>query len=277
MQTALMPPSKPAFLKTFCLLVFFPVLFISARHATGQIPQDKIKQILGQQVGMDDALPDEKNPDGLHFQFSKIDESSMAQGHFVRYRAYVAGASEKKKYALAIWKIDSDPQVIAGEVYVNAKGLLMVHKPRPDQESSSSVDSDDEIDLAIQAARGEPVRFVLATADHETLIPGTIVPYPIESNGGNCRIEVRLATHDGQAVLIYADGLPPNKEVSFQAVSAGESETAKFTANARGHAATIDLPFVQGKDSGLLKLSLAIQGCTASVEIPWGKGSYHPL
>jgi len=272
-----MPPLKPFYLKTIYRLFLLVAIFATSHGASAQIPQDTIKQILGQQVGMDDALPDEKNPDGLHFQFSKIDESTQAQGHFVRYRAYVAGAAEKKKYALAIWKIDSEPQIIADEVYVNAKGLLMANKPRSDQESSSSVDSDDEIDLAIQAARGEPVRFVLATADHKTLIPGTVVPYPIESNGGSCRLEVRLATKDGQAVLIYADGLPPNKEVSFQSISAEQPETAKFTANAHGHAATIDLPYVDGKDSGVLKLTLALEGCNASVEIPWGKGSYHPL
>jgi hypothetical protein len=167
--------------------------------------------------------------------------------------------------------------VIADEVYVNAKGLLMVHKPRPEQEDKDIVEDADEIDLATSAARGEPVRFVLASADGAVLIPGTVVLYPIESKDGTCKLEVRLGLPDGEAVLIYADGLPPKSEVPIQLASAGEAEAGKFSVNASGHAATIDLPYVDGKDSGTLKVTLATKGCSTSVEIPWGKGSYHPL
>jgi hypothetical protein len=226
---------------------------------------------------MDDALPDEKNPSGLHFKFSKIDEATLPQGHFLRYRAYVFGAPESKKFALAVWKIGSDLQMLPGDVYVNAKGLLMVHKPRPDQENKDSVESEDELDLAVQAARGEPVRFVLASTDEKLLVPGTLVPFPIESKTGNCRLEIRLALPDAEAVLVYADGLPPNTEVPLEAVSADEPETSKFSVNAQGHAATIDMPFVEGKESGTLKVSVSTKGCSTSVEVPWGKGTYHPL
>lgn len=225
---------------------------------------------------MDDALPDEKNPAGLHFRFAKIDEASSSGNHFLRYRAYVSGAPESKKFALAAWKIGSDLQVMPVDVYVNAKGLLMAHKPRPDQETKDSVDSDDEIDLAVEAARGEPIRFVLISTDKELLVPGTLVPFPIESRAGNCRLEVRLALPDAEAVLLYADGLPPNTDVPIQSVSAGDTESSEFGVNAQGHAATIDMPYVDGKDSGTLKVTVATKECSTSVEIPWGKGTYHP-
>jgi hypothetical protein len=160
---------------------------------------------------------------------------------------------------------------------VNAKGLLMVHKPRPEQENKDSVEEADELDLAVQAARGEPIRFVLAAADGKFMVPGTIVPFPIEGKDGNCRLEIRLATPDAEAVLIYADGLPPNTDVPFQSNSAGESEQAKFSANGNGHAATADLPYVDGKGSGILKTVLNTKQCSVSVGIPWGKGTYKPL
>lgn len=275
-QNASMPWSTRAkflnFLMCLCL-TSSPIACLaqSPPHNSGE----NFADLLRRQVGWDDALPDEKNPSGLHFQFLKIDESSAPQGRLVRYRAYVPGASEKQKYALGIWRIGSDLQILPVDVYVNAKGLLMVHKPRPDQENSDSVADDDELDLATQAARGEPVRFVLATSDGRFMVPGTIVPFPIESKGLTCRIELRLVEPDGQAILIYADGLAPNSEVPFQVVSAGDAEAAKFNANANGHAVTTDLPYVDGKDTGILKVTVDAKGCSTSAEIPWGKGTYH--
>jgi hypothetical protein len=236
-----------------------------------------ISQLLQRQLGWDDALPDEKNPDGLHFQFVKIDDANLSQGHFVRYRAYVPGAPRDQKLSVGEWQLGSDLQVFPNDVYVNAKGLLMVHKPRPDQMDRDSVDDADELDFALQTARGEPVRFVLATSNGKLMVPGTIVPFPIESKSGACRLEIRLVTRDAEAVLIYADGLKPNSVVPFESISAGEPEQAKFSANAKGHAATADMPFVDGKDAGVLKVKLVTKGCALSADVPWGKGSYHPL
>jgi hypothetical protein len=153
----------------------------------------------------------------------------------------------------------------------------MDHKPRPDQENKDSVEEEDEIDLALQAARGEPIRVVLATADGKLMVPGTVVPFPIVGKDKNCRLEIRLATPDAEAILVYADGLPPNTEVPFQSNSAGEQGQASFSVNAHGHAATADMPYVEGKASGVVKETLATKECSVSVEIPWGKGSYKPL
>lgn len=242
-----------------------------------KVSPDDLSKLLQRQIGMDDDLPGEQNPTGLRFHFLKIDEVTLSQGSTTRYRAYTVGAPVNKQYALGVWKIGSDLQILAGEVYVNAKGLLMVHKPRPDQETKDSVEDADELDLAVQAARGEPIRFVLASTDGSLIIPGTVVPFPIEGKDKNCRLEIRLATPSAEAILIYADGLPPNADVPFQSNSAGELEQAKFSANANGHAVTADLPYVDGKESGVLKATLATKDCTVSVEIPWGKGTYHPL
>jgi hypothetical protein len=280
-QNAAMPPARQKLLSVLLCLCIASLAPASHAQQSGQTLPKEALAAIQQQVGMDDNLPGEKNPSGLRFRFSKINEEAFvlsgAQGHYVRFRAYVAGARENQKYMLATWKIGAEIEVVYDQAYVNRKGLLMAHKPRPDQEDKDSVESDDELDLAIQAAKGEPVRLLLATADGKFMVPGTIVPYPIESKDGNCRLEARLALPDAEAVLIYADGLPPNTEVPLQSVSAGESEPGKLTVNAQGHAVTIDLPYVEGKDSGVLKASIATKGCSVSVEIPWGKGSYHPL
>jgi hypothetical protein len=69
-----------------------------------------------------------------------------------------------------VWKIGSDPRILSNQIYVNAKGLLMAHKPRPEQENSDFL-GDDEFHLAVQAARAEPVRYALASSDKHFLFP----------------------------------------------------------------------------------------------------------
>jgi hypothetical protein len=238
---------------------------------------EELKADLHKQLGWDDNLPNRVNPSGLHFQFSKIGDLNLPQGHVINYRAYIHGAAENRKYYLGVWKVGAEIQILPTAVYVNAKGLLMDHKPRPDQENKDSVEEEDELDLALQAARGEPIRVILATADGKFMVPGTVVPFPIENNDKSCHLEIRLASPDAEAILIYADGLPPNTEIPFQSISAGEVSQNKFTVNANGHAAAADLPYVEGKISGIVKETLTTKECSVSVEIPWGKGSYHPL
>jgi hypothetical protein len=246
-------------------------------QASDRQPLEEDKAALQRQVGFDDHLPNERNPAGLHIQFSKIGESNVEQGHFSIYKAYVPGASENQKYLLAVWRIGFDPQVLPGDVYVNTKGLLMVNKPRPDQENKDSVEGGDEDDFSIQAARGEPVRYLLFTLDMDFSVPGTVVPYPVEAKHGNCRLEARLTKPDGIAVLVYADGLPADSNVPYQSISGNESHPGSFHTNGSGHAAAIVLPTAAGKDAGVLKVSIAAKECSVSVEIPWGKGSYHPF
>jgi hypothetical protein len=234
------------------------------------------RDLLQRQIAWDENLPNGKNPAGLFIQFSKIDETISSGKQVAQYRAYVFGVPENKKYTLTEWKIGSEPHTLSGNIYVNAKGLLMVHKPRPEQENSDFL-GDDEFHLNVQAARAEPVRFALASSDKEFLVYGTVVPFPREETDRSCRLEVRLAQPDASAVLIYADGLPANSEIPFKLLTADEPESGKFSANAQGQAVTTDYPTANGKDRGSLRVSLAIPECSVSVEIPWGKGSYHPL
>lgn len=276
----MLPPVRILLLKFLpCLCLVFLAPTCNAQTSDQKLPQ-AITDMLNAQVWWDSAPQSKSNPNGLHFQFSKIDETNLTQGHYTRYRVYVPGAPEDQKYSLGAWKIGTkvtDMQIVVPEVYVNAKGLLMLHKPRPDQENKDSVESDDEIDLALQTARGEPVRLVLSNPKKTFLFTGTIVPYPIVSKDGNCRLEARLAEPTGTGILLYADGFPPNSDITFNSISENESMTNTFHIDAHGHGVTIDLPSVVGKDSGVLRESIATKECSVSVEILWGKGSYKPL
>jgi hypothetical protein len=246
--------------------------FFSAQAAK-RTKSEQVQDLLQRQMSWDENPRNGKNPDGLHFQFFKIDEAGPSGKSLVTYRVYVPGIPVSKKYALTVWRIGSNPRPIPGDIYVNGKGLLMGHKPNAGQEDSDFV-GDDELHLAVQAAQGEPIRYALESSDKQLLIAGTVVPFPLEDQGQGCRLEVRLATLDADAVLISADGLPANADVPFQLLSAGQTETGNFHTDAQGRAVTTDLPFANDLDRGSLRVSLVTKECSTAVQVRWGKKSY---
>lgn len=272
-NVAMSPPPRIALLIPlicFCLVLLLPFFSV---HAAKRTPAQIVQDLLQQQIVWDESSPNERNPNGLSFQFFKIDETDSPARSVVRYRVYISGIPTDRRFALRVWKIGSDPRVLSSSVYANANGLLMERKPTPAEENSNFI-GDGELHMAVGAALGEPLRYSLTSSDKKLLITGTLVPFPLQVAQQGCRLEVRLALPDASAVLIYADGLPPNAEIPFQMVSAGEQKPGKFITDAHGHAVTTDLPFVQNLDQGSLRVTIDNKNCSAAVEIPWGKKSY---
>jgi hypothetical protein len=193
------------------------------------------------------------------------------------YRLLVPGAPEGQEYSLAGWRIGAGMKYSHEHVYVNAKGLVMTHRPTAEQEHEDSVGKLDEVEIGLNVARGEPVRYMMASVDGKLFYAGTVVPFPIENRDAKCHLEVRLGLPEGQMMLLYGDGLTPNARIPFITTSEGEEHSGTLNTDAEGRAEAILSPYVSGKDAGVARMSVAIQGCKASVEIPWGKGSYHPL
>jgi len=253
-----------------CIVLFLPFF---AAQAAKQTKAEQLQGLLQRQMNWDENPTNAKNPNGLQLQFFKIAESGSPGKSLSTYRIYVPGIPVSKKFALTVWRIGSEPHSVSGDVYVNSKGLLMKHKPAQGQEDSDFV-GDDELHEVVQAAQGEPIRYALASSDKQLLISGALVPFPLGSTGQGCRLEVRLATPNAEAVVISAEGLPANADAPFQLTSSGVSETAIFHADAKGHAVTTDIPSVDGQDRGMLKVTLATKACSTEVDVPWGKRSY---
>jgi hypothetical protein len=266
-------------------LLAFAVVVLVGRDACAQglAPtvgkNDQLSPItlLQQQIGLDEAAPNDRNPTGIRIQFAKIGEINDGNGHTERYRLLIPGAPERQNYVLGVWRIGVAVKQTPQQVYVNGKGLVMWHLPVGDQESAALLDRDNEVEIDLKAARGEPVRYVLASPDGKLLFPGTVVPYPVENKDGKCRMEARLGLPQGEAVLVYVDGLAPNAILPLETVSEGEKHAPMMTADGKGHAAAIVGPEVANKNNGVVRISLKAAGCSLSVEVPWGAGSYQPL
>jgi hypothetical protein len=239
-----------------------------------QLPPN-VMQMLQTQIVWDNGF---NHPTAPRLRFTKVDEVTRPEGHFIRYRIFASGAAEGTPYILAGWTIGkdlTDLNVLSSSVYVNRKGLLLTRKPNADEEDRDTVGQDAEYDLGVQAADGEPLRLMLRTPDNKILIPGTLIPFPIEATDKGCRLSAMLATPDGEAILIEGEGFQPNSQVLLQSNSAGERHDSQKPVDANGRVQFVDLPYVAGKGSGMLNSTISTKDCTVSITIPWGKGTYH--
>jgi len=215
-------------------------------------------------------------PPGAHLRFAKVDETSSPDGHLMHYRIYATGADTGTPYTLGVWRVGTDVeglQVLTETAYVNHKGLLLTNPPNPGQQDADALTDGSEIDVAVKAAQGEPVRFILRSQDWKTMIGGTLVPFPIEATDKNCKMSALLGQPDGSSDLFYVDGLPPN---TVQMAQNGTQQKKIYT-DAKGHASFFDSPQAKGAGSGTLTETVHANGCTVSVSVPWSKGAYHPM
>jgi hypothetical protein len=262
----------PSFWICLCLALFAHDL--NAKASGQQLPQSVVDMV-NAQVQWDAGLNDPSRP---HLQFLKFEELNRPDGHFTRFRVFVQGVRERTEYVLAIWKIGTSSQnlqVFSSPAYVNRKGLLLTRKPNADQEDIESAGEGLEFDIGIQAANGEPVRFVLRSKGSKMIIPGTLIPYPIESSDKGCKLSALLSAPEATIVLISADGFPPNTDLVVHGDSAGELKESKHKTDGNGHVEFAELPYVVGKETGMLALTTQSTDCSVTVQIPWGKGSYN--
>jgi hypothetical protein len=164
---------------------------------------------------------------------------------------------------------------VVAEVWLNDRGLLMRSKPTSEEQNSDSVREQDEVVLVVHAGKGEPKRFALVSEDQKLLVPGTLVPYPLEAKDKACGVQALLASPHGEAFLLEGSGFPRLATVNIESISAGERQTANFQSSPTGELTATVFPFVVGKDSGIVEVHLSTPDCKLDLKLPWGKDSYH--
>jgi hypothetical protein len=215
------------------------------------------------------------NPSGLQLRFVKIDEQVTPGGHgTARYRVYAEGAPENKVYFFDSWTIANNLAYDPRDLYVNGQGLLMLHKPKPEQELSFKA-GDDEFDITTVIDSAVPSRYLLASRDKQLALYGTVVPNPVVAEEQGCRLEVRIAQPDSTAVLIIADRFPAKAKIPLVLESEGASYSAMLNTNTEGHAVMAVFPYVAGIAQGMLKASAEGTNCVPYVVLPWGGAGPH--
>jgi len=106
-------------------------------------PSEDLLELLSREASWDDVSSD-LNPSGLRLRFVKIDEQTEPGGRIAdRYRVYLEGAPDNKVFTFAAWPMNQPLAEDPHDIYVNGQGLLMIHKPIPEQEMRLSALDDD--------------------------------------------------------------------------------------------------------------------------------------
>jgi hypothetical protein len=256
--------------------IFLHTQAAAPKNDPTEIP-NVIRSMLTSQVFWDHGFD---RPAGSHLRFIKKGEETHDGKHFFSYRVFAEGATENTQYLLFVWGIGrsiDQTNELSNAVYINRKGLLMLHKPAKEEEDSDAIAGDSEVTLAFRAAQGEPVRVLIRTKDSKQMIAGTLVPAPVVSTDGPCKASFLRASQQGEAMLLYLDGFAPNSSVTVASTSAGEVHNSEQKTDSNGHVVVVELPFVTGKDAGTVTETIKTNSCTVSVSLPWGNESYQPL
>jgi hypothetical protein len=238
------------------------------------VPAKELLTLLQRQARWDDEAGP-LNPSGLHLRFEKIDEQAgLPGGVAARYRVFAEGAPENKVFAFESWPMDKPLAADPRDVYVNVQGLLMIHRPRPEQETSLKAEGD-ELVLSLVTGSAEPMRFVLSSMDGQLKVFGTLVPHPVVAEDKGCRLEVRVAQPDATAVLLIVDGFPAKARIPLVLESEGAVDSRILDTNADGHAVMAGFPYLPGKAQGILRASAEGPNCLPTAVLPWGAPA-HP-
>jgi len=205
----------------------------------------------------------------LKLRFVKVDDQVTPRGTLTRYRVFAEGAPENKVYAWRVWRADKGPKSEPEDIYVNARGLLMTHRPLPEEESSLQIPGG-EFDIMPEADSAVPLRYDICSRDNQLSIPGTLVPQPIAEQDHGCRLEVRIAQPNASAVLLVADGFPLNSRIPVVLESEGQTTNLMMETDDGGHSIVAGFPYVLGKTQGNLKATAEGPDCLPSVTLPWG-------
>lgn len=224
--------------------------------------------MLDSQFLWDDAGQDFLNPSGVQLRFVKIDEQPTQGGRVaVRYRVFASGAPENKIFGLESWPVGKDGVFDPRDIYANMQGLLMIHRPKPEQYTSFKA-PEDELEITAVTDNAEPIRFQLSSKDGQLQIFGTLVPHPLVADEQGCRIEVRLGLPDAAAVLITVSGFPEKAKIPLVLQSEGSTASETLVTDSNGHAAIAGIPYAPGNAQGVLKATAEGPNCIPSVVLP---------
>jgi len=234
----------------------------------GSAPGRELLEYLVEQMHWDNGGAANLDRMSVHLRFEQVGEAGTPGGNLARYRLFAEGAPENKVYDLGIWKVGGTPSYGEQDLYVNSQGLVMTRRPQADEEALSQLPGI-ELYVSPKTIAGEPMRYALLSRDGAVSALGTLVPHPIASQDGGCRLEARIAEPNSAAVLLIADGFAARTRLPVVLESLGEISNVDMTTDDSGHAVVAGFPFIKGQTHGVLKASAEGQNCLPTVQIPW--------
>ena len=240
---------------------------------SGSAPTDEQQMELARKLLAQQYAWDQGATSGVtRLVFKERERKKTDQGTVITYDVSAPGLPTDLHYTLMGWPLNRGVEPIRGGITLTADGRLTCTGKTP---ADCKPDADPIISFSVQAARGEPKRFVLISDDKKAKSLGTIVAFPIIGKDAGCSLEVLLGTPDGQIVMVKGSGFAPNTSVPISSDSAGEVVDGVWKIDEKGNLMSSVFPQVRGKTSGETTIVVKAPGCSPKVTFRWGKDSYH--
>ena len=241
--------------------------------ASGSAPTDEQQMELARKLLAQQYAWDQGATSGVtRLVFKERERKKTDQGTVITYDVSAPGLPTDLHYTLMGWPLNRGVEPIRGGITLTADGRLTCTGKTP---ADCKPDADPIISFSVQAARGEPKRFVLISDDKKAKSLGTVVAFPIIGKDSGCSLEVLLGTPDGQIVMVKGSGFAPNTSVPISSDSAGEVVNGVWKIDENGNLMSSVFPQVRGKTSGETTIVVKAPGCSPKVTFRWGKDSYH--
>lgn len=200
---------------------------------------------------------------------------STPEGTQVTFGLNVTGFQPGDSLRLLRWPLDSRVQQVTSGLTVDSAGQVIC--PEISQgDCLTTMQPGDPVQVHDVAARGEPLRLAIVSADGKKRAESTIIPFPLETTSNSCKMEVILGTKDAGLVLLEGAGFPKSEKVEIHIVTDGKDNPVTTTTSATGGLLVAVLAGSGGHTSGTTTISYHGDSCSPSLSFPWGKDSYHP-
>jgi hypothetical protein len=199
------------------------------------------------------------NTPGAQLTIKEVQRGKLEGVTIVSYNFSAQGLPKDKAYKFWVWELGRDPQ-IGVDVHLGDDG---------------SVDAGGgPFMLKVFGVPAEPMRFALVSSEAESRVFGEVIPFPIESVDGSCRLTVKMIAPLYEFVSIHAEGMKPDEDFHWTTQSYREGGRFDSKADSRGQWNILVAPFVKGKKKGFTTVELSTSTCRLKVTFPWGVHYY---
>ncbi len=129
-----------------------------------------------------------------------------------------------------------------------------------------------ELRLTYSPGIGEIYRHALISEDTKSRIFFSFVPFPILATDKACSLEVVELKPGFGLVLIRGNGFQPGEDIllHMQSYQDVHDKTVKVSPQGQFHAE--NTPFVQGRTTGVVDVTVTAKGCSPKISFNWGAG-----
>ncbi len=203
---------------------------------------------------------------GVELTLQEVKRQRVSGKMRVDYTLLVSGFPEGKSFTLWAKPFGSSPILLKqfGELYVDPSGKFVAEKKTLRGIHLSALDY----------SKGEPYEVALISTDQTIKAFAKVIPIPVATKEGRCRLWMELVSANGTAFAINGEGFEPDEGVTTTSRSDGEVMESKHKASPEGKLFAIVFPAVIGKPAGSASYTVVSRFCSLTVEYEWGARAF---